>query len=135
MKYFEKGQTVYCSMNGQGVVKQILEKEKYGLEVHFQDGDYAYYTLDGRPALDKNITLSQNYIPPIVNKPIPEFELTFLQAMQSALEGKKATYERWEEDEYIVLSGDGFIVKVSQNQVYPYTIHIEDTTYKWRIIE
>lgn len=134
MKYFEINQTVYCAIYGEGKVTSIEEDEVFSIQVTFKDG-YNYYTLDGKYQLEANVTLSQNPIEPIVNKPLPEFTLTFAEAMEAVVEGKKAQFESWENNEYIKLSTK-FVTFFSDNKrVDYYEIYHNNITGKWRIIE
>lgn len=55
---FKEGDKVYCFVNGHGVIKKILDRSSYPIEVSFNDGDEIDYTLDGRLYDDSNPTLS-----------------------------------------------------------------------------
>lgn len=76
MKYFKEGQTVYCSIYGEGVVYKIdKDAWEYPIQVKFLgEREVVPYTLDGRFLVGKPICLSQKPIPPIINEPIIEFE-------------------------------------------------------------
>lgn len=55
---FKEGDKVFCIVNGHGVIKKILDRSSYPIEVSFNDGDEIDYTLDGRLYDDSNPTLS-----------------------------------------------------------------------------
>ncbi len=74
-KYFEVGQTVYCALFGKGIVVETNHSKLYPIQVKFKKGDLLRrFSSDGRLSLTSNITLSQNYIPEIVNKPLCKFK-------------------------------------------------------------
>lgn len=73
--FFEIGQTVYCSVYGQGVVTSVnVNPGPYYIEVCFNEEFKSKYTIDGRFYRDSEITLSQTPIALIVNTPIISFK-------------------------------------------------------------
>lgn len=74
-EYFEVGQTVYCALFGKGIVISTNYSQLYPIQVKFNQGDLTRsFTFDGRLGATTNITLSQNHIPEIVNKPLCKFK-------------------------------------------------------------
>lgn len=74
-EYFEVGQTVYCALFGKGIVISTNYSQLYPIQVKFDKGGLLKsYSFDGRFDVARNIILSQNYIPEIVNKPLCKFK-------------------------------------------------------------
>lgn len=71
MEYFKLNQTVYHPIYGEGKVIKISEHIDYPIKVRFKQGDTCF-TKDGRLLKTVPITLSQNPIPEIVNKPLED---------------------------------------------------------------
>jgi hypothetical protein len=80
MKYFRLNQTVYHSDYGQGKVVALEDPEDledvYSIEVEFVSHTVCF-TEDGRKYDEYPISLSQNPIPEIVNKPIEDTYVPF----------------------------------------------------------
>lgn len=73
-KYFKLNQTVYHPIYGEGKVIAI----NYKITVNFKNSLVnIFFTLDGREDKDEPITLSQNPIPEIVNKPLEDEYISF----------------------------------------------------------
>ena len=45
---FVVGQEVTCKKYGEGVVSDVEDKLTCGIEVYFLNGEWAYYTSDGK---------------------------------------------------------------------------------------
>lgn len=138
MAFFKEGQTVYCALFGKGVVQQITKDIDFPIEVEI-NGKTKSYTSDGRYQKNYLTTLSQKPIPEIVNKHLPEFNLTFAEAMEAVYEGKSLQYE-FGDDTYIKLHEDDVIYFYpSLKSPFPssrkYYIEKEEIKGKWRIVE
>lgn len=73
-KYFKLNQTVYHPIYGEGKVVGI----NYKITVNFKNSLVnIFFTLDGRENKDEPITLSQNPISEIVNKPLEDTYVPF----------------------------------------------------------
>lgn len=73
-KYFKLNQTVYHPIYGEGKVIAI----NYKITVNFKNSLVnIFFTLDGRKNEKEPITLSQNPIPEIVNKPLEDEYISF----------------------------------------------------------
>jgi hypothetical protein len=73
MKYFKLNQTVYHPVYGKGEVTNTnFENEIYPIIVKFMSFTVSF-TEDGRQFEGHPISLSQNPIPEIVNKPVEEY--------------------------------------------------------------
>jgi len=74
MKYFKLGQTVYHLVYGKGevILSAKVTSEIYPIIVKFMSYTVSF-TLDGRENKNESITLSQNPIPEIINKPVDEY--------------------------------------------------------------
>lgn len=74
-EYFEVGQTVYCSFFGKGIVISTNFSKLYPIEVKFDKCILPRsFSFDGRFDITRNVVLSQNYIPEIINKPLCKFK-------------------------------------------------------------
>ncbi len=143
MKYFEVGMTVYCAIYGKGIVDEILshpDYQSYPIRVRFNSGiNPKYYSVDGRSERQGgNIVLSQNPIPPIVNTPLAEYNLTFAEAMEAVVNGKKVQCEKWNKEVYIQFEQgvvDLHLSLKSKDSSTLYHLYFTDITSKWRIIE
>lgn len=146
MNYFKVGQTVYCALFGEGVVVEIGKEETvtYPITVSFKDNVIRSYTLNGKFTLDLPITLSQKpiqQIVPITNVPLPEFNLTFAQAMEAVYAGKKVMFESWANDGNIKFSKhdskptDVIYLFSNDKLLVEYGIQKRELTGKWRIVE
>jgi hypothetical protein len=71
MKYFKLNQTVYNRKYGKGIVIGVENTTPYPIKVEFKSTTISF-TEDGREYERQHISLSQNPIPEIVNKPIEE---------------------------------------------------------------
>ena len=71
MEYFRVNQIVYHPIYGEGQVIKISEHIDYPIKVRFKQRDTCF-TKDGRLVKTAPITLSQNPIPEIVNKPLED---------------------------------------------------------------
>lgn len=87
MKYFELGQTVYHPVYGEGKVDDTENNSTHPIGVNFED-NYSTFTLDGREDKDEPITLSQNPIPEIVNKPLEDTYIPFTFEDKDFLRGR-----------------------------------------------
>ncbi len=74
MKYFRLNQTVYHPFFGKGevIISANFENEKYPIIVKFMSSTVSF-TEDGKQHEGHPISLSQNPIPEIVNKPVDEY--------------------------------------------------------------
>lgn len=106
---FKIGQTVWCLMNGKGVVNNILDNEQYCVEVLFnteQPDDTSYYTMDGKYYEQGNRTLYFSE-PKIIADENPPYIPT--------LEGKLFAFQdKYDPDKYDV----GIIVKETKECLY-----------------
>lgn len=127
MKYFEVGQKVWCAIYGEGTVTEILD---FGnVKVQFKNCE-KIYLYDGRLG-DYNITLSQNPIAEIVNTPLPEYDLSFAEAMEAVVNGKKVQFENSYRHLYFN-SRSNLVLWDTSDISY---ISLEMIKAKWRIIE
>jgi hypothetical protein len=79
MKYFKKGQIVYHSIHGVGMVISIDDEAhtEHPIRVAFYNKTEYNYTEQGKTHFEDKIVLSQNPIPEIVNKPLEDIYLPF----------------------------------------------------------
>ena len=78
MKYFKLNQTVYHSVYGKGeIIEKIIHPTNYPIKVKFKENSCYTFTEDGRLNINEPITLSQNPIPEIVNKPLEDTYIPF----------------------------------------------------------
>ena len=88
MKYFKLNQTVYHPVYGEGEVIDINLSMNYPILVKFQEDSYTF-TIDGKnDVTSSKITLSQNPIPEIVNKPLEDTYIPFTFEDRELLRGK-----------------------------------------------
>lgn len=135
MKYFEVGMPVWCAIYGEGVVTRI---NNILLQVTFTcnvQGDLVKnYTPDGRLFSTTDIIVSQSPIAPIVNTPSPEYNLSFAEAMEAVVAGKRVTRAKCEwyihfVDKILTIT---HFDNTDSGDMY---IHIQDVNSKWKIIE
>lgn len=135
--FFKENQTVYCAVNGKGFVESISDDKKnlYPVYVQFDSGRGENYTLEGRMVSNGKISLSQNPIPEIINTPLPEFTLSFAEAMEEVKNGKKVQREDWV-DVYVYCKEPVLpFEKVTKLVTQTHTITAFDITSKWRIVD
>jgi len=87
MEYFKLNQTVYHPIYGEGKVITIIENVDYSIRVNFKQGNTCF-TKDGRCVIGEPISLSQNPIPEIVNKPLEPVYEPFTYEDYNLLMGK-----------------------------------------------
>lgn len=85
--FFKVGQTVYHPIYGEGKVISQNNCNDYPIFAEFKNGIYSF-TLDGREFEIGRISLSQNPIPEIVNKPLTNEYIPFTFEDREFLRGK-----------------------------------------------
>src|SRR5574343_729077 len=133
IKYFEVGQKVYCMVNGEGIVTHTEHNSSFPLQVKFRNNVIAYYKLDGRFNNNSKPILSQKPIPEIINEPL--YELSFKEAIDALLNGKKVRREDWKGNFYLRLSNTGKVYVYGNDDIVPYPIDKEDMLKKWCIVD
>src|SRR5574343_1962357 len=137
MRYFEVGQIVWCAIWGKGIVKSInnTDNPQYPIVVHFNPPAFGEYTIDGRYFESGRITLSHTPIPEIVNQPLPEFNLSYAEALKEVMiNNKKITCELWDKSVYIYLKDNHIVIQCGSIRCN-YNISKNEFEAKWKIID